>query len=114
LVPFPTPITTRRDYGGSEIQMKHIYSNVHFLCVGTVLSCIYELVHFLCSGIISVKFAIFRGRGFTHVCVDHRPTKVLVSGYEEDEKTEVLAHFAVSPTYVCLINLSYQFLCHNF
>ncbi|XP_069684891.1 RNA-binding protein 26 isoform X2 [Periplaneta americana] len=38
----------------------------------------------------------FRGRGrtFTHVCVDHRPTKVLVSGYEEDEKTEVLAHFA--------------------
>lgn len=35
-----------------------------------------------------------RGRGFTHVCVDHRPTKVLVSGYEEDEKTEVLAHFA--------------------
>ncbi|XP_021927945.1 RNA-binding protein 26-like isoform X3 [Zootermopsis nevadensis] len=34
-----------------------------------------------------------RGRGFTHVCVDHRPTKVLVSGYEEDEKTEVLAHF---------------------
>lgn len=39
---------------------------------------------------------VFRGRGFTHVCVDHRPTKVLVSGYEEDEKTEVLAHFAVS------------------
>ncbi|KAJ9594957.1 hypothetical protein L9F63_013741, partial [Diploptera punctata] len=35
-----------------------------------------------------------RGRGFTHVCVDHRPTKVLVSGYEEDEKTDVLAHFA--------------------
>ncbi|XP_066991429.2 RNA-binding protein 26 isoform X2 [Anabrus simplex] len=35
-----------------------------------------------------------RGRGFAHVSVDHRPTKVLVSGYEEDEKTEVLAHFA--------------------
>ena len=40
---------------------------------------------------------IFRGRGFTHVCVDHRPTKVLVSGYEEDEKPDVLAHFSVSP-----------------
>ncbi|KAK7869794.1 hypothetical protein R5R35_008321 [Gryllus longicercus] len=35
-----------------------------------------------------------RGRGFAHVSVDHRPTKVLVSGYEDDEKTEVLAHFA--------------------
>jgi hypothetical protein len=71
-------------------------------------------MHLLCSDSISlvisfVKFAVSRGRGFTHVCVDHRPTKVLVSGYEEDEKTEVLAHFAVS-LYVCLINLSDHFL----
>ncbi|XP_011499699.1 PREDICTED: RNA-binding protein 26 [Ceratosolen solmsi marchali] len=39
----------------------------------------------------------FRGRGrggsFTHVSVDHRPTNLLVSGYETEEKTEVLAHF---------------------
>jgi RNA-binding protein 26 len=46
--------------------------------------------------LIKTTGIVFRGRGFTHVCVDHRPTKVLVSGYEEDEKTEVLAHFAVS------------------
>ncbi|XP_031776825.1 RNA-binding protein 26 isoform X6 [Nasonia vitripennis] len=40
----------------------------------------------------------FRGRGrgatnFTHVSVDHRPTHLLVSGYETEEKAEVLAHF---------------------
>ncbi|XP_025074797.1 RNA-binding protein 26 isoform X1 [Pogonomyrmex barbatus] len=38
----------------------------------------------------------YRGRGrgsFTHVSVDHRPTSLLVSGYETEEKTEVLAHF---------------------
>ena len=38
----------------------------------------------------------FRGRGrgsFTHVSVDHRPTSLLVSGYETEEKAEVLAHF---------------------
>lgn len=28
--------------------------------------------------------------------VDHRPTKLLVSGYENDEKDLVLAHFRVS------------------
>ncbi|EFN81664.1 RNA-binding protein 26, partial [Harpegnathos saltator] len=39
---------------------------------------------------------LYRGRGrgsFTHVSVDHRPTSLLVSGYETEEKTEVLAHF---------------------
>ncbi|KAK0077937.1 hypothetical protein PV325_003260 [Microctonus aethiopoides] len=38
----------------------------------------------------------YRGRGrggFTHVSVDHRPTSLLVSGYETEEKAEVLAHF---------------------
>ncbi|XP_011866320.1 PREDICTED: RNA-binding protein 26 isoform X2 [Vollenhovia emeryi] len=38
----------------------------------------------------------FRGRGrgsFAHVSVDHRPTSLLVSGYETEEKAEVLAHF---------------------
>ncbi|XP_017877205.1 RNA-binding protein 26 [Ceratina calcarata] len=34
-----------------------------------------------------------RGRGFAHVSVDHRPTSLLVSGYETEEKAEVLAHF---------------------
>lgn len=41
----------------------------------------------------------FRGRGrgsFAHVSVDHRPTSLLVSGYETEEKAEVLAHFQVS------------------
>lgn len=40
----------------------------------------------------------YRGRGrgsFTHVSVDHRPTSLLVSGYETEEKAEVLAHFQV-------------------
>ncbi|XP_043481913.1 RNA-binding protein 26 [Leptopilina heterotoma] len=40
--------------------------------------------------------AAFRGRGrgsFTHVSVDHRPTSLLVSGYETEEKVEVLTHF---------------------
>ena len=40
--------------------------------------------------------AAFRGRGrgsFAHVSVDHRPTSLLVSGYESEEKAEVLAHF---------------------
>lgn len=37
-----------------------------------------------------------RGRGsFAHVSVDHRPTSLLVSGYETEEKAEVLAHFQV-------------------
>lgn len=39
----------------------------------------------------------FRGRGrgiFVHSSVDHRPTRVLVSGFETDDKAEVLAHFA--------------------
>lgn len=38
----------------------------------------------------------FRGRSrgsFTHVSVDHRPTSLLVSGYETEEKVDVLAHF---------------------
>ncbi|XP_076663292.1 zinc finger protein swm isoform X2 [Andrena cerasifolii] len=38
----------------------------------------------------------YRGRGrgsFAHVSVDHRPTSLLVSGYETEEKAEVLAHF---------------------
>ncbi|XP_034934602.1 RNA-binding protein 26-like isoform X2 [Chelonus insularis] len=38
----------------------------------------------------------YRGRGrggFTHVSVDHRPTSLLISGYETEEKAEVLAHF---------------------
>ena len=51
-----------------------------------------------------------RGRGFTHVCVDHRPTKVLVSGYEDDEKADVLTHFAVS----ILINIdAFDFIYKN-
>lgn len=40
----------------------------------------------------------FRGRGrgsFAHVSVDHRPTSLLVSGYETEEKAEVLSHFQV-------------------
>ncbi|XP_011301851.1 RNA-binding protein 26 isoform X2 [Fopius arisanus] len=40
--------------------------------------------------------AAYRGRGrgsFAHVSVDHRPTGLLISGYESDEKGEVLAHF---------------------
>lgn len=42
----------------------------------------------------------FRGRGrgaanFAHVSLDHRPTHLLVSGYETEEKAEVLAHFQV-------------------
>ena len=41
----------------------------------------------------------YRGRGgranFSHVTVDHRPTSLLVSGYETEEKAEVLAHFQV-------------------
>lgn len=42
----------------------------------------------------------FRGRGrgatnFAHVSVDHRPTHLLVSGYETEEKAEVLSHFQV-------------------
>lgn len=42
---------------------------------------------------------LYRGRGrgsFAHVSVDHRPTSLLVSGYETEEKTEVLTHFQVS------------------
>ncbi|KAL1117905.1 hypothetical protein AAG570_004218 [Ranatra chinensis] len=43
-----------------------------------------------------------RGRGsrfiysgsYDHNVVDHRPTKLLVSGYEQDDKADVLAHFA--------------------
>ncbi|XP_046476145.1 RNA-binding protein 26 isoform X5 [Neodiprion pinetum] len=38
----------------------------------------------------------YRGRGrgsFAHVSVDHRPTSLLISGYESEEKEEVLAHF---------------------
>ncbi|XP_066904678.1 RNA-binding protein 26 isoform X6 [Halyomorpha halys] len=30
---------------------------------------------------------------FEHSVVDHRPTKVLISGYEQDDKAEVLKHF---------------------
>lgn len=44
----------------------------------------------------------YRGRGrgsFTHVSVDHRPTSLLVSGYETEEKAEVLAHFQVRCLY---------------
>lgn len=38
-----------------------------------------------------------RGRGgsFAHNTVDHRPTSLLVSGYETEEKDDVLAHFKV-------------------
>ncbi|KAL2730703.1 RNA-binding protein 26 isoform X1 [Vespula squamosa] len=38
----------------------------------------------------------YRGRGrgsYAHVSVDHRPTSLLVSGYETEEKSDVLAHF---------------------
>ncbi|XP_026278261.1 zinc finger protein swm isoform X2 [Frankliniella occidentalis] len=39
--------------------------------------------------------ALYRsGGGFTGHSVDHRPSKILVSGYEEDDKVDVLAHFA--------------------
>ncbi|XP_044580423.1 zinc finger protein swm [Cotesia glomerata] len=35
-----------------------------------------------------------RGRGnYMHVSTDHRPTSLLISGYETEEKMEVLAHF---------------------
>lgn len=33
---------------------------------------------------------------FQKHAVDHRPSKLLVSGYEADESDSVLAHFAVS------------------
>lgn len=33
---------------------------------------------------------------YDHNVVDHRPTKVLVSGYEQDDKADVLTHFEVS------------------
>lgn len=49
---------------------------------------------------------LYRGRGrgsFAHVSVDHRPTSLLVSGYETEEKTEVLAHFQVSKMYSVII-----------
>ncbi|RZF38769.1 hypothetical protein LSTR_LSTR008139 [Laodelphax striatellus] len=35
-----------------------------------------------------------RGGRFVHTTVDHRTTKLLVSGFEIDDKEEVLAHFA--------------------
>ncbi|KAK3920131.1 Zinc finger protein swm [Frankliniella fusca] len=35
-----------------------------------------------------------RRGGFSGHSVDHRPSKILVSGYEEDDKVDVLAHFA--------------------
>ena len=38
-----------------------------------------------------------------HSSVDHRPTRVIVSGFETDDKAEVLAHFAVSAAkFVCV------------
>ncbi|XP_046384373.1 RNA-binding protein 26 [Ischnura elegans] len=59
---------------------------------------------------VAVSRGGFRGRGrghhshlvlssqhhlhHAHTSVDHRPTKILVSGHEADEKQEVLAHFA--------------------
>lgn len=49
---------------------------------------------------ISRGFKFIRGsrssHSFANASVDHRPTKLLVSGYEIEEKTDVLAHFAVS------------------
>lgn len=48
----------------------------------------------------------YRGRtraGFAHVSVDHRPTSLLVSGYETEEKAEVLAHFQVRFTIIIII-----------
>ncbi|KAJ8688500.1 hypothetical protein QAD02_024295 [Eretmocerus hayati] len=44
----------------------------------------------------SHAFSRGRGRGasnFAHSSVDHRPTNLLVSGYETEEKAEVIAHF---------------------
>ncbi|XP_014259667.1 RNA-binding protein 26 isoform X2 [Cimex lectularius] len=52
----------------------------------------------------STPHRISRGRGrsgikhgtsvsFDHNVVDHRPTKLLVSGYEQDDKAEVIKHF---------------------
>ncbi|XP_020299907.1 RNA-binding protein 26 isoform X2 [Pseudomyrmex gracilis] len=44
----------------------------------------------------STHIISYRGRGrgnFAHVSVDHRPTSLLVSGYETEEKADVLAHF---------------------
>ncbi|XP_044739465.1 RNA-binding protein 26 [Chrysoperla carnea] len=47
---------------------------------------------------ISRGFKFIRGsrssHSFANASVDHRPTKLLVSGYEIEEKTDVLAHFA--------------------
>ncbi|KAG8225803.1 hypothetical protein J437_LFUL005610, partial [Ladona fulva] len=59
---------------------------------------------------VAVSRGGFRGRGrghhshlvlggqhhlhHAHTSVDHRPTKILVSGYEADDKQDVLAHFA--------------------
>ena len=45
----------------------------------------------------------YRGRGrgsFAHVSVDHRPTSLLISGYETEEKTEVLTHFQVGARFL--------------
>jgi len=41
------------------------------------------------------RFRSGRGRGGfnPHATVDHRPTKLLVSGFESDDKAEVLQHF---------------------
>ena len=44
------------------------------------------------------------GRGYSHsfASVDRRTTKINASGFEREDKDEVLAHFAVS----CFINAS--------
>ncbi|BES87843.1 RRM [Nesidiocoris tenuis] len=63
-------------------------------------------------GLPATRGAAFRGRGapgrirgrgrgakflskvsYDHNVVDHRPTKVLVSGYEQDDKADVITHF---------------------
>ncbi|KAG8325652.1 RNA-binding protein 26 [Homalodisca vitripennis] len=43
-----------------------------------------------------IQCVCFRGRGGfnPHSTVDHRPTKLLISGFESDDKAEILEHFS--------------------
>jgi hypothetical protein len=56
---------------------------------------------------ITMLFVYYRGRGgrgsHAHTSVDHRPTRLLVSGHESDEWKDVLAHFAVSIMEIVLL-----------
>lgn len=45
---------------------------------------------------MTVNRSLTKINNFNKSAVDHRPTKLLVSGYENDEKDLVLTHFRVS------------------